>query len=126
MNSASFRFSRNPLIFWYVSLPAYFWMVTMGECKRVYHSFSVPELMRTLFAPWKRDAVSTDHMSLQEKFQVMVGNMATRFVAFLIRSGTILVGFLMVGLTFLLGIVCVGFVFAFPFLFIFMVIWGLS
>ena len=124
MNSMSFRFSRNPILFWFVSLPAYFWMVTLGQCGRMYHMFSVPELFRTLFAPWKRDYVATDHMSLGDKFQIMVGNLATRFVAFIIRSITILIGFMAVAMIFLFGIFGILFVFTFPLLVVGMVVLG--
>lgn len=126
MNSANFRFLKNPILFWYVSLPAYFWMVLIGECGRIYHVFSVPELFRTLFAPWKRDDTPTGNMSLGDKFQVMVGNMATRFVAFFIRLTTIMVGFLVVTSIFLLGCTCILFVFTFPLLILAMVILGVS
>ncbi|MDO8513653.1 MAG: hypothetical protein Q7S37_04080 [bacterium] len=96
----------------------------MGECKRIYHSFSVPELFRTLFSPWKRDEVPTDNLSLGDKFHVWVGNLATRFVAFIIRSFTIIIGFFMVGFIFIFGITLIVIDLAFPLLIVLMVIWG--
>ncbi len=126
MNSQSFRFSKNPILFWFVSLPGYVWMVTSGQTKRTYHTFSVPELFRTLFAPWKRDEVSTSNMSLGDKFRVMVGNMAGRFVAAIIRFITIFIGFGLTALVFLFGILVLTLVVVFPILVVLMFLLGVS
>lgn len=126
MNSATFRFSRNPIIFWFVSFPAYLWMITIGESRRVYHSFSVPELFRTLFAPWKRDDVSTENMALSDRFQVWGGNLAGRFIALIVRSMTICVGLICVGFIFIVGVSFVIAVMAFPLIFLGLVVWGIN
>lgn len=104
MNSQPLHFSRNPVVFWFVSLPMAMWQITVGETLRLYHVFSIPELFRTLFAPWKRDEYSTEGLALSDKFHVWTGNIAGRFVAFIIRSITIFVGFICTGGFFLLGV----------------------
>lgn len=124
VNSVSFRFSKNPILFWFISLPGFIWIVTNSECKRVYHTFSVPELFRTLFAPWKRDEVSTKNVSLDEKFRIMMGNAAGRFIAFFIRLFTIFTGFGAVLLIFLLGILLIFIDITFPFMVVILAILG--
>ncbi len=52
-------------------------------------AFSVLICFRTLFAPWKRDMISYEGLSLQQKFQVWTLNLASRFVGFLVKSFTL-------------------------------------
>ncbi|MDD3887688.1 MAG: hypothetical protein PHN19_02835 [Patescibacteria group bacterium] len=54
-------------------------------------TFSVRICLTTLFAPWKRDVVSTEGMSLQERFGVWGGNMIARMFGFVIKSITLLI-----------------------------------
>lgn len=52
--------------------------------------FSVKICLRTLFAPWKRDLISYDGLTLQQKFEVWTLNLASRFIGALIKSMTLL------------------------------------
>lgn len=54
-------------------------------------TFSVKICLKTLFAPWKRDIVSTEGMSLQERFGVWGGNMIARLFGFFIKTITLLI-----------------------------------
>ena len=47
--------------------------------------FSVRISIRTLFAPWKRDKISYEGLTLQQKFQVWSLNMASRFIGLIIK-----------------------------------------
>ncbi|MEK9156263.1 MAG: hypothetical protein AAB360_03090 [Patescibacteria group bacterium] len=47
--------------------------------------FSVRLLFLTLFAPWKRDRLSTEGLSLQEKFQVWTFNLASRLIGLFVK-----------------------------------------
>lgn len=47
--------------------------------------FSFGILVRTLFQPWKRDELSTERLSLQERFQVWGLNFISRFFGFILR-----------------------------------------
>ena len=47
--------------------------------------FSVKIIFVTLFAPWKRDVISYEGLTLQQKFEVWSLNMASRFVGFVIK-----------------------------------------
>jgi len=51
--------------------------------------FSVSICIKTLFAPWKRDEISYEGLSLQQKFQVWTLNLASRFIGFMIKSTAI-------------------------------------
>jgi hypothetical protein len=47
--------------------------------------FSIKIIFVTLFAPWKRDVISYENLTLQQKFEVWSLNMASRFVGFMIK-----------------------------------------
>ena len=51
--------------------------------------FSVKISLKTLFAPWKRDIISYEGLTLQQKFQVWTLNLAARFVGFIIKTVTL-------------------------------------
>jgi hypothetical protein len=59
--------------------------------------FSVKTSLRTLFAPWKRDLISSENLSIQEKFQIMTLNATSRLIGAIVKLITIGI-FLIVGL----------------------------
>lgn len=52
--------------------------------------FSVKICLKTLFAPWKRDELSYEGLSLQQKFQIWTLNLSSRFIGFVIKIFTLL------------------------------------
>jgi len=52
--------------------------------ERTSASFSIPTLMRTLFAPWKR-IITSPGAGLNAYFRAMIDNTVSRFVGFTIR-----------------------------------------
>ncbi len=61
--------------------------------KGVTTSFSVPQLARTLFQPWKR-IVTYPGASLADKFHAWGDNAVSRAVGFTVRSGVLLAAFM--------------------------------
>lgn len=88
---------------WYAEEPAYLWRAINITTKKIFYSFSVSLLLRTLFDPWKRDAVTTEG-SLQTVYQVWLNNLVSRFVGFMVRFLTILVGLFLTILFFMVAI----------------------
>ena len=78
---------------WYMQEPIYLWRSISVVTLKVYANFSIPLLLKTLFDPWKRDAVSLVNASLSENFQVMLQNLISRFIGFFIRLITIFIGY---------------------------------
>ncbi len=117
-------FSRNPVTFWFVSMPIFLWIVFSKQTMRFYHIFSIPELARTLFAPWKRDEISMEGFSLGDKFHIWIENLATRFIAFIIRSITIGVGFASMAAWFVLGLILILLVLIWPLMCLVVFYWG--
>ena len=61
-----------------------------------WHYFDPPLLLKTLFAPWKRDSQPTDGLSLTARFSAAVENLMSRFLGAIVRAGTMGVGCLIV------------------------------
>jgi len=72
--------------------------------KRIIQFFSVSDLLKTLFAPFRQDAVDTKRAPLGVKLQSLGGNIISRFLGFLIRLVLIICGLLLVALNTALGI----------------------
>ncbi|TSC93505.1 MAG: hypothetical protein CEN89_42 [Candidatus Berkelbacteria bacterium Licking1014_7] len=59
-------------------------------------TFSIFELARTLFSPWRRDIIYAVHPTLQQLFQIFALNLASRFFGLIIRLVTLIAGLLIV------------------------------
>lgn len=62
--------------------------------KRILDFFSVSDLVKTLFAPFRQDVVDTKNAPVGYKLQALGGNLISRFLGFLIRTTLILLGIL--------------------------------
>ncbi len=51
--------------------------------------FSVKICLKTLLAPWKRDAIGYDGLSVQEKLQVLALNLTSRIVGAIVKIFTV-------------------------------------
>lgn len=66
--------------------------------------FSIPLLLRTLFAPWKRDITKRPRgLDLQKLFEYISFNLVSRSIGFSVRFLTILVGILFFFVVVILG-----------------------
>lgn len=72
---------------------------------RVARFFSITDLFKTLFAPFRQDVINTKNAPLGYKLQVLGGNIVSRFFGFIIRSVLILVGFISVAACLVVGVV---------------------
>jgi hypothetical protein len=60
--------------------------------------FSIPQLLRTLFEPWKR-IITNPGKSLQEHFAAYVDNLVSRFIGFSVRIIVLLTSGILILLT---------------------------
>ena len=79
-------------------------------------AFSMPLLLKTLFAPWRRDVLPTTGLALQEKFRVIGYNLVAIFIGFFVRLFVLFIASFLVALTILLGTLLLGLWVILPFL----------
>lgn len=61
--------------------------------RRTYYGFSVPQLVQTLFAPWRR-IMTPGGGALSDRLRAVVDNMVSRFIGAIVRLLTIGVAFI--------------------------------
>lgn len=80
------------LFWWYRSVPGLLMQQERLLILTVYDYFSFSVLARTLFQPWKRDVISTDNLSLEERLQVLGLNLMSRLIGATVRFGAMVAG----------------------------------
>jgi hypothetical protein len=60
------------------------WKTARDWVTKVQMEFSMPELFKSLFSPWKR-IVSLPGRSMDEKIRAMIDNLISRVIGFLVR-----------------------------------------
>ncbi|MGA2666531.1 MAG: hypothetical protein ABSE91_00380 [Patescibacteria group bacterium] len=80
------------LSWWYAQEPLYLWRSIKIVTKKIYLNFSITTLLRTLFDPWKRDVMAAENASLNVRFNILIGNLVSRLVGFVLRFFTIWAG----------------------------------
>lgn len=77
---------------WYNQGVLGFWDGILVMTGKIYSYFSIHILLRTLFDPWKRDNYSIENGSLEARSKVMLDNLVSRVIGFVIRLFTMLFG----------------------------------
>ena len=94
-------------ILWYIysikKLSQIVWLIVLKNLDY----FSIPILLKTLFAPWKRDVLSTQNLSLNEKMRMGVFNLMSRLIGAVIRLFTIFFGLILTLLLLIFGIIVI-------------------
>lgn len=75
---------------WYGYLPRRLYSAFMAAAISLFDAFSVKTLLYTWFSPWKRDIISTDGLTIQQKFQVLMLNLASRVIGFLVKTSVLI------------------------------------
>lgn len=72
------------LRWWYTDGWLTWWRKSLERIERLFELFSVPILVKTLFAPWKR-IISFANRSLGERLRSWLDNLISRFVGLMTR-----------------------------------------
>lgn len=83
---------RGFLGWWLVVMPRRYWFIANQFGQKILIYFSVVELLKTLFAPWKRDSYMPINASLDVIIKAIWENFISRLIGFLVRSITIFIG----------------------------------
>lgn len=75
--------------------------------QKILHFFSISDLLKTLFAPFRQDAVDTKQAPLGVKLQAFGGNIISRIFGAMIRGTIVVIGILLVVLNFIFSFVAV-------------------
>ncbi len=78
---------------------------SISTVKKLFAFFSVDLLARTLIEPWKRDEIDTTNMALDGKIRVLIMNLISRLVGFVVRAATISIGLGAIAATAVAGII---------------------
>lgn len=74
---------------YYHDIPRFIIRAGRGYIRRAWYGLSVPTLVRTLFAPWKRDYEDASDLNLVGQLRAWVETLMSRLVGALIRLGTL-------------------------------------
>ena len=72
--------------------------------KRILEFFSVLDLLKTMFAPFRQDSIDTKNAPIGLKLQALGGNLISRFFGFIIRLVLIISGLLLLLINSLIGL----------------------
>lgn len=79
------------------------WKTARDWVTKVQMEFSVSELLRTLFSPWKQ-IISLPGRSLDEKLRAIVDNLISRVIGFLVRFLALLAASICIVLAAIVGL----------------------
>jgi hypothetical protein len=91
------------LVWWYGPGWLKAWKAAGRWINRVQLQFSIPELIRNLFSPWKQ-IVSLPGRSIDEKFHAMIDNLFSRAVGFVVRIIVLFIACILIVLAAVVGV----------------------
>lgn len=73
--------------------------------KKIEHFFSISDLLKTLFAPFRQDNLTAKGAPISIKLQVLGGNIISRIFGFIIRFTLIMIGLSIILISFIIGVI---------------------
>lgn len=100
-------------VFWYIEVPREIVFYFRILAYKLLDYFSIPIILRTFFAPWKRDEIYLRNAPLNDRIYAWTLNQASRFIGASLRFCLLIIYFL----TFLIGLIAFTFIMLFWLLF---------
>ena len=94
----------NFFFWWYTSGWAFFSRRSIERCVHISEYFSIPDLLKTLFRPFRQISANERGKGLQGALYALLDQVISRFVGFLARTFIILAGLICFILSFSLTI----------------------
>lgn len=92
-------------ITWYYNIaPSVYWGYLTRLIRDLYLYFSVPDIIKTLFSPWRHDQIPISQVSFSEKFQVIGENLVSIIIGFIVRGVTLIVAAIIIGILLIIGV----------------------
>lgn len=111
---------------WYGQELVYIWHSAGNIIRNVFQTFSILVLLRTLFAPWKRDNYAAENAALDMRMRLALDNLISRGVGFVVRIFTILTGLFFTIFAIILMIVIILFWLVLPLIIVALIIDGVT
>ena len=92
----------------------------------LYKYFSIDLLTKTLFSPWRHDAVDMSRLPIRFWGQAIAANLISRTIGFFVRAGVIVSGCLFIFVTSIGAVIFIISWYLLPVLMIVSVIYGIS
>ena len=120
--------SLNSLFFvwWYTEVFRSFSDFTKHFFAYIADLFSVKICLTTLFAPWRRDRISYEGLSIQDRFQVWILNLTSRFIGAIVKLFTLATYLIVLAACFCFFIVTFIIWFLFPLILIGLAVFGIK
>ena len=115
---------QNIIMVWlawhFIEMPKFLLLVWKNYIMFVSNYFSLPSLLKSFFAPWRRNRWSyPKHLDVGEFFNALISNSFSRFLGALVRTGLIIVGILSQIFVIFAGLVVFSFWILCPFIVVF-------
>jgi len=118
--------SSTFFVWWYTELRRSFFAYLKKLVVYLTDLFSVKICLITLFAPWKRDKLGYEGLSIQQRFQVLVLNLSSRFVGFMVKVITLLTWIISLAVVSALELIGVIIWLFYPLILIALAVWGIK
>jgi hypothetical protein len=108
------------LVWHFLEMPKFLFLVWKNYIMFAVNYFSLPLLLKTLISPWRRNAwIFPKVFDIQEYANVIVSNIFSRVIGFILRIILIIVGAIFQVLVLIIGILAILFWILIPFILIF-------
>ncbi|OIP24811.1 hypothetical protein AUK11_02195 [bacterium CG2_30_37_16] len=103
-------------VWWYIEFPKQFFTLSGLILKNILANFSLGQIMRTLFLPWRRIEAQSASGAPKDRWDAFTFNIISRLVGFMMRIGLLITALIVVSGFLVLWLIAICLWVVFPFL----------